>query len=155
AVLRDERTRRAFESAFLALTATSSPMAHETALLRLLQGADVNATERAVVACATAASIQRARECIEDDPARPWSLAQLASEAGIGRLPLIRGFACELGLTPHAFIVQRRLAMARRLIRAGAVPAEAALQAGFYDQSHLNRCFVRQFGVTPRSYAHG
>ena len=68
---------------------------------------------------------------------------------------LIRGFARELGLTPHAYILQRRVALARRLIRARRALAEAAVLAGFYDQGHLTRCFVRQFGVTPRRYAHG
>ena len=30
-----------------------------------------------------------------------------------------------------------------------------AIQAGFYDQSHLTRWFVRQFGVTPSRYVVG
>ena len=37
--------------------------------------------------------------------------------------------------------------------RAGCALAKVAVVAGFYDQSHLTRCFVRQFGVTPSRYA--
>jgi AraC-like DNA-binding protein len=66
---------------------------------------------------------------------------------------LIRAFARDTGLTPHAYIPQRRLALARRLIRQGRELAQVAAAAGFADQSHLTRRFVRQFGVTPRGYA--
>jgi AraC-like DNA-binding protein len=96
--------------------------------------------------------IQRARCRIDDDPAALLTLATLAKEAGLSRYQLIRGFARELGLTPHAYILQRRIALARRLIRSGHDLAEVALTSGFCDQSHLNRCFVRHFGVTPGRY---
>jgi AraC-like DNA-binding protein len=81
------------------------------------------------------------------------TLVELAREAGMSRYQLIRGFKRELGLPPHAYLLQRRLALARRLVRAGRELAEAAMAAGFFDQSHLSRCFVRQFGVPPKRYA--
>jgi AraC-like DNA-binding protein len=79
-------------------------------------------------------------------------LIELAKESGLSRYQLIRAFARELGLTPHAYILQRRIALAQRLIRCGSDLAEVAVRAGFYDQSHLTRWFVRQFGVTPSRY---
>jgi AraC-like DNA-binding protein len=100
-----------------------------------------------------AAPIRHARERIDADPAAPLTLADLAAESGLSRYQILRAFARETGLTPHAYILQRRIALARRLIRRGVDLAEAAVVAGFYDQSHLNRCFVRQFGVTPHRYA--
>jgi AraC-like DNA-binding protein len=99
------------------------------------------------------ATIRRARERIDADPSARLSLTDLAGEVGLSRYQLLRGFARELGLTPHAYILQKRIALARRLIRGGRALAEAAAIAGFYDQSHLTRCFVRQFGVTPSRYA--
>lgn len=99
--------------------------------------------------------IRRARQMIDDDPARPLTLTSLAREAGLSKYRLLRSFSRELGLTPHAYILQRRIACAQRLIRAGRGLAEAAIASGFYDQSHLTRCFVRQLGVTPRGYAEG
>jgi AraC-like DNA-binding protein len=83
------------------------------------------------------------------------TLIELARESGVSRYQLIRAFARELGLTPHAYILQRRIALAQRLIRAGCDLADVAARAGFYDQSHLTRWFVRQFGVTPSRYAVG
>jgi len=97
--------------------------------------------------------VRRAKHRIDQDPAAQLTLADLAGEAGVSRFQLLRGFARELGLTPHAYIVQQRLALARRLIRAGRCLAETSLVAGFCDQSHMTRCFVRHFGVTPSRYA--
>jgi len=39
------------------------------------------------------------------------------------------------------------------MIQTGHTLAETAIAAGFSDQPHLTRCFVRQFGVTPNRYA--
>jgi AraC-like DNA-binding protein len=79
------------------------------------------------------ACIWRARARIDDDPTASLMLADLAMEAGLSRYQLLRGFARELGLTPHAYIMQQRLALARRLIRGGRTLAEVAVSAGFHD----------------------
>jgi AraC-like DNA-binding protein len=143
--------RRVFDDAFGC--ASRDKMACETAILRLVARLGVHSTDRAKNDGGPTASIRRARERIDDDPAAALTLVQLANEVGLSRYQLIRGFARELGLTPHAYVLQRRIALARRLIRAGRPLAEAALAAGFCDQSHLNRCFIRQLGVTPSRYA--
>jgi AraC-like DNA-binding protein len=96
--------------------------------------------------------VARARARIDADPAARLTLAELAREAGLSRFQLIRGFARATGLTPHAYILQQRLALARQLILSRRDLAEVALLTGFYDQSHLTQYFVRQFGVTPRHY---
>lgn len=98
-------------------------------------------------------AIGRARAMIDDDPARAASLDDLAREAGMGRFQLLRGFVKATGLTPHAYLVQRRVALARRLIGERLSLAEAAVAAGFADQSHMTRAFVRAHGVTPGVYA--
>jgi AraC-like DNA-binding protein len=41
---------------------------------------------------------------------------------------------------------------AASLLVGGTPPADAAAAAGFCDQSHMHRCFVRQFGVTPSEF---
>ena len=53
------------------------------------------------------------------------------------------------GLTPHAYQLQRRVALARRLIAQGLPLAEVAAACGFADQSHMTRQFVRKYGVSP------
>jgi AraC-like DNA-binding protein len=98
-------------------------------------------------------AIARAKSRIDDDPASPSTLADLAAEANMSRFQLLRSFAQEVGLPPHAYRMQRRIALARRLIRGGATLVDSAVTAGFSDQSHMTRAFVRLLGVTPASYA--
>jgi AraC-like DNA-binding protein len=132
-------------------SASNDAMAVETSLLTFIAGLVRHSTSQTSLERSTA-DIRRARQRIDDDPTASLTLADLARDAGVSRFQLLRAFARELGLTPHAYVVQRRLAHARRLILAGKALVEVAAACGFCDQSHLNRCFVRQFGVTPRRY---
>ncbi|MBZ9595755.1 helix-turn-helix domain-containing protein [Streptomyces yangpuensis] len=66
---------------------------------------------------------------------------------------LIRSFRTAFGLPPHAYLTGRRVAVARGLLLAGARPAEAATEAGFYDQAHLARHFARHVGTSPARFA--
>ena len=97
-------------------------------------------------------SVQKAIRRLDDAPELPTSLAELAALSGVSRFQLLRGFAREVGTTPHAYLVQRRVRLVRRYLAAGRSPADAALLAGFADQSHMTRAFVRQFGITPGRY---
>lgn len=154
-VFADESLRRAFDSAFDSATRrdeNNSEMVAETATLRLVALLAMNLSSKRGKGSASITSIRRARDRIDAEPAANLTLADLAAESGASRFQLLRAFARELGLTPHAYIVQQRLALARRLIRAGSTLADAASAAGFSDQSHLTRAFTRQFGVTPARY---
>lgn len=148
-VFADPDLRRRFEAAFVSY----GPIACETALLELIAHLGRHSTSAPRSDRGTTACIRRARDRIDSDPAATVTLAVLAREIGVSRYQLIRAFARELGLTPHAYIVQKRIALARRLIRAGRSLSDTAAAAGFYDQSHLTRCFVRQFGLTPALFS--
>ena len=144
---------RAYRGASVPMTPANA-MACEVVILRLVARLRQHATEgRRLHDTALTACVRRVRAKIDADPAAPYTLVELAKEAGLSRYQLIRGFAREVGLTPHAYIVQRRIALARRLIKARNDLTETALMSGFFDQSHLTRCFVKQFGVTPGRYA--
>ncbi|MEM9384296.1 MAG: AraC family transcriptional regulator [Pseudomonadota bacterium] len=97
--------------------------------------------------------IARALSLMRDTPGASISLAELARQADLSRHQLIRGVRAATGLTPHAYLVQCRVHMARRLIREGVPLIDTAQACGFTDQSHLNRAFVRRFGLTPGAYA--
>ena len=97
--------------------------------------------------------IAQIRERIDDDPASPHALSELARQAGLSRFQTVRAFSRMTGLTPHAYVIQRRLDAARRLIRSGHSLANAAAEAGFADQSHMHRIFTARHGFTPGTYA--
>jgi len=96
--------------------------------------------------------VLRAIERLDAAPQMPTTLHELALLCGLSRFQLLRGFAREVGITPHAYLLQRRVGLARRLLNTGSSPSDAAFLAGFADQSHLTRAFVRQFGITPGRY---
>jgi AraC-like DNA-binding protein len=96
--------------------------------------------------------VAKAIQRLDSAPDTQVSLAELASLSGVSRFQLLRGFAREVGITPHAYLVQQRVRLARRLLADGEAPAQAAIQAGFADQSHMTRAFVRQLGITPSRY---
>lgn len=96
-----------------------------------------------------AGRVSQARVRIDDDPSASVTLAMLAADAGLSRYQLLRAFSRETGLTPHAYLLQKRLGLARRLILENRPLAEIAAVAGFSDQSHMTRIFTRSFGFTP------
>jgi len=152
-VIRNPEIAARFETLFRAVTGgTADALLHEELLLQLV--ADVM-QERAEQEDRTAvpASIRAARDLIDDDPLAVISLADLSRESGLSRFQVLRGFAKATGLTPHAYLVQARIHIARRLIAQGTPLAEAAFASGFADQSHMTRVFTRKYGLSPRVYA--
>lgn len=80
------------------------------------------------------------------------AVADLAAEAGLSRFHFTRRFAQATGLTPIAYLTQQRVGAAKLLLQAGAPPVVAALETGFFDQSHFARAFKRWVGTTPGHY---
>ncbi len=99
------------------------------------------------------ASISRVQALIDDMPAATVSLADLARASRLSRFQVLRGFVKATGFTPHAYLMQKRIDLARRLIIRGTGLAEAAAASGFADQSHMTRLFARKYGVSPGTYA--
>lgn len=94
-------------------------------------------------------SVARMLERIHDAPRNAPTLAELAGIAGLTSYAALRRFRRELGTTPHAYLLQYRVRQAHKAISEGRTLTEAALLAGFADQSHLTRAFARQLGLTP------
>jgi AraC-like DNA-binding protein len=77
------------------------------------------------------------------------TLGGAALDIGSGPTHAARSFVDAFGITPHAYVVGRRLEAARGGILAGRPLADVAADAGFYDQAHLTRRFHRFLGTTP------
>ena len=66
-----------------------------------------------------------------------------------------RVFVRAVGVSPHRYVVQRRIERAKRLLRESELPvATIAVQTGFASQSHLATVLKRMVGMTPGQY-HG
>lgn len=80
------------------------------------------------------------------------SLDSLSALAGLSKYHLLRAFTKETGITPYSYLETIRIDRAKTLLRQGTAPAEAALNAGFSDQSHFSNAFKRFIGLTPGQY---
>jgi AraC-like DNA-binding protein len=92
------------------------------------------------------------RDYLKSHYAENVSLAQLTSITNLNPFHLLRIFRNKVGVPPHEYQTQLRIAHARKLIRYGKSISEAAQETGFFDQSHLSRNFKRIVGVTPGHY---
>jgi AraC family transcriptional regulator len=80
------------------------------------------------------------------------TLAEVADAAHMSPYHFSRLFKESTGLSPHRYVIERRVQRAKELLRSTALPiAEIALLCGFANQSHLNRHFKRLFGVNPKA----
>lgn len=88
---------------------------------------------------------------IEDRLAEDLSLDDLANEIGLSPSHFATLFQQTTGLSPHRYLLQRRLERAQWLLRSTRLSiGEIAATVGFYDQSHLVRQMRRFFGITPK-----
>lgn len=111
-------------------------------------------TERKTLIAKKSARTQVERACtfIDDMVREEISLDDIAAAAGLSRYHFLRIFRDEKGISPWSYLLQKRLQLARASIRLGATLADAALDAGFADQSHMSRRFKATYGITPGQY---
>lgn len=76
----------------------------------------------------------------------------MSKKVNISSYHMIRKFASENGLTPHKFQMQCRVRKAQELLREGYKVIDVAHMVGFCDQSHLDRVFKKQVGISPEQY---
>jgi transcriptional regulator GlxA family with amidase domain len=79
--------------------------------------------------------------------------AELSGRIGYSPSHFSRLFRRSFGVSPHTYILRRRVALAQRLLtQTDLALAEIALKAGFSDQSHLSRTVRRFSGMPPRQF---
>jgi AraC-like DNA-binding protein len=155
-VIRDPRVVTLFLTAHQALaTATTLQLERDSFLLELLKSLTRRYTQDPPVPGAFPTArpeVIRARDYLHDNATRNISLQELANVAGLSPFHLARVFRQEIGLPPHLYQVQVRIAQAKHLLARGWRVAQVATETGFYDQSHFGGHFKRLVGVTPARY---
>jgi AraC-like DNA-binding protein len=100
-------------------------------------------------------AVTTVRSYLETHYADNISIKRLSNLVGLSPYYLIRSFRQQMGLPPHSYQMQVRLLRAKRALRSSQSLGEVAIDSGFFDQSHLIRCFKRSFGITPGQYRQG
>jgi len=93
--------------------------------------------------------IEKALSYINENLAREISVDTLAEQVFLSRYHFMRLFKAQTGNTVHAYIRQKRLLQAARLIREGMPANRAASESGFSDYSAFHRAFRDSFGISP------
>jgi len=97
--------------------------------------------------------VGRALALLHNNPAHPWTVGSLASEAGISRAALARRFTELVGEPPMTFLTGWRLALAADLLREpDATVGSVARQVGYGSSFALSTAFKRVRGVSPQEH---
>ncbi|MEP6492061.1 MAG: AraC family transcriptional regulator [bacterium] len=116
----------------------------------------LSATETKSPSAPSSAAVARVTESvrsIERSAVEPWTLEQLARDAGHSLFHYLRTFRRITGVTPHQFILRARLRVAAmRLATEDSKVIDIAFGVGFEDVSNFNRSFRLEFGVAPMEY---
>jgi len=100
-----------------------------------------------------ARKLRSIEEYIDGHLEQNLSIEELASHVGISPSYFARSFRSSAGLTPHAYVMRRRLLRAEELLASTELPlTDIALETGFADQSHFSRRFHEMTGMPPRTF---
>lgn len=101
-------------------------------------------------AALTDPAIGAALAAIHRDPAHPWTVATLGTEAGLSRAAFSRRFATLVGRPPLAYLTWWRLTSAARLLRDSDAPLSVvAAQVGYTSEYAFANAFKREYGIAP------
>jgi AraC-like DNA-binding protein len=97
--------------------------------------------------------VGKALGLIHNDPAHPWTVAELAAEAGVSRAALARRFNELVGEPPVTFLTDWRLSLAADLLlEPGATIGSVAYQVGYATPFALSTAFKRVRGISPQQH---
>ncbi|MGH3804498.1 MAG: AraC family transcriptional regulator, partial [Pseudonocardiaceae bacterium] len=97
--------------------------------------------------------VGRVLRLLHHNPAHQWTLAELASKAGVSRAALARRFTDLVGEPPMGFLTSWRLDMAADLLREPDLTVEAvARKVGYSGPFALSAAFKRVRGISPREH---
>lgn len=92
-------------------------------------------------------------EFVEDRLDQNIAIEDMADILGMGVWTFNRHLGQTVGKSAYAFVIERRMARARQLLKDGVMPIkEIAATCGFSDQAHMTRMFRAKLGVTPAQY---
>ncbi|MDO5603464.1 MAG: AraC family transcriptional regulator, partial [Oscillospiraceae bacterium] len=80
------------------------------------------------------------------------TLDELLCMTSFGKSYLLRSFTKQTGVSPYRYLQTVRLEKAKTFLEKGIMPVQAAVMAGFSDQSHFTNSFKSFTGLTPKQY---
>ncbi|HMJ12998.1 MAG TPA: AraC family transcriptional regulator [Polyangiaceae bacterium] len=105
------------------------------------------------LAAARDSAVGRALGAIHREPARTWTVASLAQQAGLSRTVFAERFTRLLGEAPLTYVLRCRMQLGARLLETtDDTVLQVALNAGYESEAAFNRAFKREFELPPARY---
>lgn len=96
--------------------------------------------------------LARAMTLLHNQPARPWTVAEMAAESNMSRASFAAHFHKVVGQTPADYVLSWRVSLAQKRLREGRPVALIADEVGYESPSALARAFRRKIGISPREW---
>ena len=101
----------------------------------------------------TSKEIEKAFYYIDKNMSERVKIENLAEEFGISKFNFIRRFKSSTNVTPHQFIIRKKLERSKNLLKEGSLSlTDITYMLNFSDQSHFSNSFKKMYGMTPREF---
>ncbi|RYZ16759.1 MAG: AraC family transcriptional regulator, partial [Myxococcaceae bacterium] len=126
----------------------------EVLLIEALRSTTANGAAQGLVQALSDARLAGAIRAMHGQPARGWTVNELAKEAALSRSAFFDRFNRVMGLPPMEYLLAWRMALAKHLLRSEAIGiATVAQRVGYSSASTFSVAFTRHVGCPPTQYA--
>ncbi|MGD8742715.1 MAG: cupin domain-containing protein [Granulosicoccaceae bacterium] len=113
---------------------------------------DRNRLQVGLLAGLTDPKLAKAINAMHAEPARAWTLPELADLAGMSRARFATRFRDTVGISPGSYLTEWRIGVAQSLLRRGKSLQLVADAVGYSNTSALSRAFTALVGMSPREW---
>ena len=151
-LLEDHSTYQQFINSMELFMDEGDLLEKEQALVEFIENIFLKACEPAAVISEPSLQIEQLKLELSSNLDIDISMRELAAKLQANPYTLLRQFKAATGITPHAYRLNYRIELARKLLQKGLDLSQVALECGFFDQSHFHRHFKAITTITPKEY---
>lgn len=127
----------------------------EVLMIEALRATGETGASPGLVRALADARLANAIRAMHAEPARAWTVAELAEQAALSRSAFFERFSRTVGLAPMAYLLAWRMALAKRMLGTDRRRiADVAARIGYSSASTFSVAFTRHVGMPPTRYAH-